>query len=95
MIGLAVGVRVPYAEAEDKHTVRVVLERTDNGESLIQIDGELQTGRPPGLRGKDLVVPMAFNLPIQFNEPMELVIVASIDGREQKRQEITVVKRGD
>ncbi|MFV2063592.1 MAG: hypothetical protein ACC726_08775 [Chloroflexota bacterium] len=94
MFGIAVGVRVPYAETEDAHQLRVVMERADNGERLVEIEAELQTGRPPGTKGRDLLVPMAFNVPYQFDGPMELALVAHIDGVERRRTSVSVIRRG-
>ncbi len=93
MLGIAVGVRVPYHETEDPHTVRETLERAD-GDKLVEIEAELQTGRPPGMRGKDLPVPMAFNVPITVSEPGDYVLNAHVDGRERRRHQITASERG-
>ncbi len=93
MLGIAVGIRVPYQETEDPHKIRVTLERAD-GDKLVEIEAELQTGRPPGMRGKDLPVPMAFNVPITVAEPGEYVLTAHVDGRELRRHQITASRRG-
>ncbi len=93
MLGIAVGVRVPYQETEDPHKIRVTLERAD-GDNLVEIEAEIQTGRPPGMRGKDLPVPMAFNVPLTLSEPGDYVLTATVDGRELRRHQITASKRG-
>jgi hypothetical protein len=91
-LGIAVGVRVVYAEAEDVHRVRVVLERSD-GPEIFQIEAELTTGRPPGGRGRDLLVPMAFNIPLTIPEPGDLALTASVDGHQPRRHSIRAMLR--
>jgi len=93
VIGIAVGIRVPYTETDESHTVRILLERGDDAASVFQIDGDLEVGRPPGTRGRDLMIPMAFNVPVTFEGADDLVLVASVDGREGKRYQIRVEDR--
>lgn len=93
MVGIATGIRVPYTEADAAHTVEVRLESGSNAEALVEIQGEVEVGRPPGSRGMDVLIPMAFNLPVKFSEPGDLVLIASVDGRESKRHQIRVAGR--
>lgn len=93
MLGVAVGIRVPYQETEDPHKIRVVLEGADGGK-LVEIEAELATGRPPGMRGRDILVPMAFNVPITVGGPGEFVLIAEVDGKERKRNAIRALARG-
>jgi hypothetical protein len=92
MIGVAVGITVPYREAEDPHHIEVILERAD-GERLVEFGADITTGRPPGTRGMDQSVPMAFNFPLELTSAGGLVLLANVDGREARRQSIHVVAR--
>ena len=94
MIGIAAGIRVPYTETDNAHSVGIRLESGSNAEALVEIQGELEVGRPPGSRGMDVLIPMAFNLPVTFSEPGDLVLIASVDGRESKRHQVRIVPRG-
>jgi hypothetical protein len=94
MVGIAAGIRVPYTETDSPHTVQIRLESSSNGEALLEIQGELDVGRPPGSRGLDLLIPMAFNLPVKFEEAGDLVLIASVDGRERKRHQVRVGQQG-
>lgn len=93
MVGLAAGVRVPFTETDDSHTVKIRLEDSGNAEPVFEIEAELQVGRPPGSRGLDVLIPMAANIPIRFQEPSDLVLVASVNGRESKRHQVRVLER--
>jgi hypothetical protein len=94
VIGIAVGIRVPYTETDDAHSVRIVVERGGDAVPLVQIQGDLEVGRPPGSRGRDVLVPMAFNVPVTFEAADDLVLVASVDGREARRYPFRVEDRG-
>ena len=92
MLGIAVGLRVPYHETEDAHRLRVVLDR--DGQKLFEFDAEVQTGRPPGMRGRDTLVPMAFNFPITIAQGGDCVLSASVDGRPPRRHSIRIAQQG-
>jgi hypothetical protein len=92
MLGVAVGIRVPLSETDDTHKLHVELMRGDD-ERLLEMKAEVQTGRPPGSGGMDLLVPMAFNGPVRIPGPGTLTLKASVDDREPRRHEIRVTKR--
>ena len=65
---------VPWDQANVKQRFRldlvdadghvVFMPREDEGEDAVALEGEFETGRPPGLKpGTTLSVPIAFNLP--------------------------------
>ena len=66
-VGVAVGVRVPWQETNQVHRLEIALVTAD-GDSLIPpLQGELEMGRPPGLRpGSDQTVVMAVNANLKF-----------------------------
>lgn len=92
MLGIAVGLRIPYHETDDVHKLKVALAR--EGQPLVEVEAEVQTGRPPGLRGRDMVVPMGFNIPVTFETAGDYVLSASVDGHEPRRHSIRAAVRG-
>ena len=62
MLGIALGVRIPFAYTDDQHTVAIELLHDET--RMIGFEAKLATGRPPGMAGMDMLVPMAFNIPI-------------------------------
>jgi hypothetical protein len=91
MLGIALGVRIPVAYTDDEHTVAVELLHDET--RLIGFEAKLATGRPPGMAGMDMLVPLAFNLPIAIPGEGQLTLKAVIDGKHGRRHEIKVIKR--
>jgi hypothetical protein len=82
--GIAVGVRVPYMEAEDPHHVELIMESADGG-TIWKVDADLETGRPPGTKGESQLAMLALSGGAQLKQPGEFVIRAKVDHRERKR----------
>jgi hypothetical protein len=91
MLGIALGVRIPYTHTDEQHTVSIELRHEDA--RLIGFEAKLTTGRPPGMAGMDMLVPMAFNIPVAIPAEGQLVIQASLDGRGIRRHEIKALRR--
>jgi hypothetical protein len=91
ILGIALGVRIPFAHTDDQHTVAVELLQDER--RLIGFEAKLTTGRPPGMAGMDMLVPMAFNIPIAVPAEGQLVLRAAVDGRAPRRHEIRVALR--
>lgn len=91
ILGIALGVRIPFAHTDDQHTVAVELLQDE--QRLIGFEAKLTTGRPPGMAGMDMLVPMAFNIPIAVPVEGQLVLRAAVDGRAPRRHEIRVAQR--
>lgn len=89
-IGLAAGIRVPYLESNVPHHLSVTL-RSGDGEDLFKIEGDLETGRPPGSRGESVLVPLAVNAQVNVPAPQLMELVAEVDGRSTKRISIRAV----
>jgi hypothetical protein len=91
MLGIALGVRIPFAYTDDQHTVAVELL---HGETrMIGFEAKLATGRPPGMAGMDMLVPMAFNIPIAIPGEGQVTLKAVIDGTHGRRHDIKVTQR--
>jgi hypothetical protein len=91
MLGIALGVRIPYTHTDEQHTVSVELRHEDT--RLIGFEAKLTTGRPPGMAGMDMLVPMAFNIPVAIPAEGQLVLQASVGGRGIRRHEIKALRR--
>ncbi|MFV2062415.1 MAG: hypothetical protein ACC726_02735 [Chloroflexota bacterium] len=91
MLGIAIGVRIPFSHTDDQHKVSVELQH--DGKRLIGFEAKLTTGRPPGMAGMDMLVPMAFNIPIAIPAEGTVVLRASVDDREPRRHEIKAMQR--
>ena len=91
MLGIALGVRIPFAYTDDQHTVAIELLHNDT--RMIGFEAKLATGRPPGMAGMDMLVPMAFNIPIAIPGEGHVTLKAVIDGASGRRHEIMVVQR--
>ena|GEM_PF-1172650 len=91
MLGIALGVRIPFAYTDDQHTVAIELLHDDT--RMIGFEAKLATGRPPGMAGMDMLVPMAFNIPIAIPGEGQVVLRAAIDGHPGRRHEIKVTQR--
>ncbi len=91
MLGIALGVRIPFAHTDDQHTVAIELLHDDT--RMIGFEAKLATGRPPGMAGMDMLVPMAFNIPIAIPGEGQLTLRAAIDGHSGRRHEIKVTQR--
>ena len=91
MLGIALGVRIPFAYTDDQHTVAIELLHGDT--RMIGFEAKLATGRPPGMAGMDMLVPMAFNIPIAIPGEGQVALKAVIDGQHGRRHDIKVIKR--
>lgn len=90
--GLAVGVRVPYLEAEMAHSLQVVL-RGGDGQEHLTMQAEFETGRPPGTRGDPQLVPLALNGSLEVKQPDSFEFVASVDGVVRRRYGFRAIAR--
>lgn len=95
-MALAIKIAVPWDQANRKHKIRAALltddgEPVDAGEGAVQVEGDFEVGRPPGLKaGSDIDAPLA----IAFNG-MALpqggyVWILEIDGTEMAREPFRV-----
>ncbi len=91
MLGIALGVRIPFAYTDDNHTVAIELLHDDT--RMIGFEAKLATGRPPGMSGMDMLVPLAFNIPIAIPGEGQVTLRAAIDGHPGRRHAIKVIQR--
>jgi hypothetical protein len=93
ILGIAVGVRVPVHESDAQHHLEVTISPIDEA-PLVKLEGRIATGRPPGLRNIDVLVPMAFNLEVVFQKAGEYVLKAVVDGQRARRHHLIVAVKG-
>jgi hypothetical protein len=78
-MGIALGILVPWGEANRPHRLALRIEHEDGGEPLLRIEGTGEAGRPAGAqRGADLRSSIAFNGVLQFPRPGGYRVVADI-----------------
>jgi hypothetical protein len=82
-LGIAVGIRVPYLEANQAHHFIVALTKGDGGE-LFKLEGDVETGRAPGSRGDSTLVPFAANIITTLEGPQLLELVARVGSSVQR-----------
>jgi len=60
--GIAVSVLVPWTETNRTHRFQIRIEYEDGGPPVVQMDGEVEVGRPPGAQdGADQRAVLAIN----------------------------------
>jgi hypothetical protein len=91
MLGIAIGVRIPFSHTDDQHKVSVEIQHDET--RLVGFEAKLTTGRPPGMAGMDMLVPMAFNIPLAIPEEGVVVLRAAVDDRPPRRHEIKAMQR--
>ena len=91
MLGIALGVRIPFTHSDDQHKVSVEIQHDEK--RLVGFEAKLTTGRPPGMAGMDILVPMAFNIPVAIPEEGLVVLRAAVDDRPPRRHEIKAMQR--
>ena len=89
-LGIAVGIRVPFTQANVPHHLVVTL-RTSDGQELVKIEGDLETGRAPGSRGESMLVPLAANAHVLIEGGQLLELVAQV-GDSTKRVNIRALE---
>ena len=90
-IGLAIAIKVPWNETNEKHAFSISFESED-GVSIETLSGNFEVGRPTGSKpGQDQRAQFAVNAIINFAEPGTFVVIASIDGEERRRVPFNVL----
>ena len=85
-MGVALGILVPWEQTNVRHSVEVVLVDADSNSVLDSpvVQGEFETGRPPGIRpGSAQRVLMAVNFRAPLSKSGEYQIIARLDGHDE------------
>lgn len=96
MGAIALSVRVPWNETNQKHTFEVEVASEDPGseepESLVKMGGQFEVGRPPGIPpGQDQRIQLAVAMKLKIDGPGTKMILARIEGQEMRRIHFNVV----
>ena len=81
---------MPYLESNIPHHLTITLGDGD-GRELFRLDGDLETGHPPGSRGDAAFVPLAVNAQVEIPGPQLLELVAQVDEGPMRRMTIRAV----
>jgi hypothetical protein len=84
---LAFGVRVPWRETNRRHKFVIRGTTADGDKQLFEVQGEFETGRPPGMpRGMAQLFQAAVSMPtLQVPEAGHYTIEATIDDGKARR----------
>jgi hypothetical protein len=88
---IAVSFRVPWGETNEPHAIEIEVQNED-GESLAKVEGLVEVGRPPGLRGQDQRTQLAVDLDLELAHAGAFVVIGRLDGEDKKRVGFTVVE---
>ena len=96
-VALAVSIKVPWNETNQKHTFEVEIisenRETEELKSLMKMGGQFEVGRPPGTRqGQDQRLQLALDGGLVLEAPGRKMVVARIGGQEIGRTEFQVVQ---
>jgi hypothetical protein len=82
---VALGVLVDYNETNEPHRFELRLENMDNDVALGPIGGQVEVGRPPGMKpGQSQRVMLVIRGPFPIKMPGEFLWVAILDGQRQQ-----------
>jgi hypothetical protein len=85
-VGVALGVRVPWAETNRKHRFRVRAVPSDGGKELLKLEGEFEVGRPPGTpAGMSQLFQVAVQGPLQVPAPGSYLLEGVVDDGAARR----------
>jgi hypothetical protein len=101
---IAIKIEVPWDEANRRHALQLVLVDSDGqavmvstptGDRPVELSGEFEVGRPPGLHpGTPLDVALAINLgPLPLQPDRRYVWRCSIDGRSAEDWQVAFTTR--
>lgn len=105
-MALAIKIEVPWSEANRRQPFRLSLRDEDgaavavdgpHGAVPVEVEGELEVGRPPGLpQGTPLDVPMAINLgPVALAPSSRFEWRLEIDGRSEPDWHVSFMTKDD
>ncbi len=91
--GIAVAFSVPWNETNQVHDIAVEIADEDEGPPLAAINGQLEVGRPPGIRlGQPQRIQFALNLMLELPRAGVYVVKARVEGQELDRTQFIVVE---
>ncbi len=93
---LAVSIRVPWNETNQKHTfeIEIISEdpHTEEPKSMMKMGGQFETGRPAGIPpGQEQRFQLAIEMGLKIENAGIKTIIARIEGQEMRRLTFNVV----
>lgn len=90
-MAIAASFRIPWGETNQKHNSQIEL-RTEDGQRILQIEGQFEVGRPPGIKlGQDQRMQFAADLAVPIAKPGTYVFAARLEGHEEATTSFNVV----
>ena len=94
-MGIAVGLKVPWDETNERHRVSVSVIDADGQGVVPPIIGEVEVGRPPGIRpGVSQRALLAINAGFPIPRPGSYEVVVGIPGGTEERVQFEAVVGG-
>ncbi|MBI2171754.1 MAG: hypothetical protein HYU30_07015 [Chloroflexi bacterium] len=92
---IALSVKVPWNETNQKHTLEVEVASEDPGteapKSLLKVGAQFEVGRPPGIpQGQDQRIQLAIDMNLKIDIAGTKIIVARVEGQEMRRTHFNV-----
>ena len=88
-LAIAVSFKVPWGATNQKHDVTLALVNEDTSETLMNLSGQFETGRPPGIPpGSTQRAQLAFGLGMRFETTGLFIIRCTIDSQEQVEDQV-------
>ena len=93
-LGIGVSVVVGWAETNERHPLHLWIEDEDGQTGLLDVNAELEVGRPPGMpHGTESRAPFAINGIMTFPRAGGYVVCAQVGGDAPHRYPFRVVDR--
>lgn len=93
-LGIGVSVVVGWTETNQRHLLRLWIEDEDGQTGLLDVNAEIEVGRPPGmLHGTESRAPFAINGIIAFPNPGRYVVCARVGSDVPLQYPFRVVDR--
>lgn len=90
-MAIAMAILIPWHETNKRHNFEVEF-ITEDGHSLSKVNGELEAGRPGGVKpGQDQRSQIAFSIGLRIEGPNAYSVIGRINGAEQARTGFSVV----
>ena len=90
-MSIALSFRVPWTQTNEKHSFEVEIADMDGG-TIAKVPGQFEVGRPAGASpGQDQRAQFAVNINWTISKAGGYVVVARLDGEEERRFPFNVV----
>jgi hypothetical protein len=81
---IAASFSVPWGKTNEPHELEFAIHDSD-GNELARLNGQIEVGRPAGMRGDAQRFQIAVKLTLGFEKPGQYTIITRVDGEDRKR----------